>query len=928
MTNLPAQPTPFIGRRRELREIERLLADPACRLLTLLGPGGVGKTRLALKAAETHANRFRDGAFFVPLQGIQNANDWVSAVSDALAITFHGPEEPEVQLIERLRERALLLILDNMEHLLIEPGAERITRPLSNLVRTAEGVKVIVTSRQELHLQEEWVLPVGGLSFAPDGEAIALFLARARQARATFSPEEERADLERICAMVEGYPLALELAAAWTSALSCRDIADEIERDLGFLASRQRNVPQRHMSMQAVFGQSWSRLDEEERRVLRQLSVFPGGCGFDAARQVAAAGPHVLAALTSASLLRHTTAGRYELHELLRQYAAERLAASPEEREMTLNRHATYYLALLPAQLAAMQGSRQKEAADTLSADFLNILAGWRRAIAFEDTSGLLAAAEPLAHYCELTGRFRDGLGMFELALTRAGPGSSDRDRADLDDERAHFVAQMQTGKGMCLLRLGRFAEAEAVLEEAVSSLRTCGADAVKALAFALHWQGHAAFFQGRYETGKRIWLESLDRHQALEDTWGTGATSYMLANAHIYQGALDEGETYLALSEESLSAVGDRRLLAFCLTGRGYIAYQRGEYARAERAWLETLSIRRALQDPWSIGYSTRDLGYAAIAQGDLPRAKAYLAESLALFEEIGAHGNSVFPLDALGVVARIEGDYAQATALHRRALAISEEIRERRGQALCLYNLGYLAALQDDPAGAEELLRTALQIYADIGHRIGVGDASGRLGSVIGRDRDRLGEAAAHFSRALDSAGEIGADPLALDVLLGMAAVLGATHPRDEQEALRRSFLGLVAAHPASTHEMKRAAERLLGEASELAATAGQAELADAVTAARQQLEAWQAGAVDSRSTIAEGQDSSLPDWLEPLTDRETEVLQLIEQGLSNREIAEQLVLTVGTVKWYTSQIYGKLGAQNRSEAAHIARQFGLLS
>ena len=330
--NLPAQATSFVGRQEELGEIAGLLADPRCRLLVLVGPGGIGKTRLAIEAAAALLGDFADGVYFVPLQSVAAPEFIGPAVAQAIGFSFYGSDDPREQLFDYLRDRRMLLVVDNVEHLL--PGGEL----LAELLARAPHVKLLVTSREVLGLREEWVRPVRGLAFppgegaAPAGSysAVQLFAERARQVNASFSLEREAGCAAEISRLVEGMPLAIELAAAWLRALPCAEVAREIQGSLDFLTTTLRNVPERHRNVRAVFEQTWNRLPAAEQEVFRRLSVFRGGLTREAAGAVAGADLPTLQSLVDRALLSVSPAGRYEIHELLRQFAAERLAAEPE----------------------------------------------------------------------------------------------------------------------------------------------------------------------------------------------------------------------------------------------------------------------------------------------------------------------------------------------------------------------------------------------------------------------------------------------------------------------------------------------------------------------------------------------------------------------------------------------------------------------
>jgi predicted ATPase len=380
--HLPAEPTSFVGREKELAELLRLLTNPNCRLLTLVGPGGIGKTRLAIQAARAFQQETAQAVYFVPLQSVSSGEGLISAVVDALKFPLSGQAAPQLQLLHYLRDKTLLLILDNFEQFLGAGGALF----LPDLLEAAPSVKLLVTSREVLNLQEEWLYPVQALPYPGDVDqtdditdysAIQLFVERAQRVRRDFSLVEEQTSVSRICRLVEGMPLAIELAASWTKTMPCALIAAEIERSLNFLTSKLRNLPEQHRSMRAVFDHSWALLSPEEQRVFKRLSIFRGGFRREAAEQVAGASLLNLSALVDKSLLRWDPDGRYQIHELLRQYAEEHLHDALEELADIHYLHCAYYANFLESRWAGILAGKQREVRAEITADLDNIRAAW-----------------------------------------------------------------------------------------------------------------------------------------------------------------------------------------------------------------------------------------------------------------------------------------------------------------------------------------------------------------------------------------------------------------------------------------------------------------------------------------------------------------------------------------------------------------------
>lgn len=627
--NLPQQPTSFVKREQELAEIRQLLLDePGCRMVTLVGPGGIGKTRLALAVAADVVGAFPQGVCFVPLIPVSRAEFIIPAMADALDFKFSGGRDPKTQLLNYLRGQKLLLVLDNFEHLLPPknepgnpaPGAVAIENGadlLSEILTAAPEVTLLVTSRQRLKLQEEWSYEVPGLDFptatAQTAEvlktsevlaaysAIHLFVQRARRAKAGFNlTPEDMPDVVRICQLVEGMPLALELAAPWIRLMTCREIADEIEHNLDFLATTMRNVPDRHRSLRAVLEQTWRRLPAAEQTILSKLAVFQGGCLRQAAEQVAGASLPVLASLVDGALLRRTHNGRYELHELIRQFAMEQLQTTPAEYERIRDRHAGFFASFLQHREVDLKGRRQGESLAEIAADLDNIRTGWQWLVQRRNVEGIRQSLESLFLFYEIRGLAQEG----EAAFRHAAAAFNQATTTPPDTAQTILLAQLLGRQGNLAIRLGRYDEGLELMRQGVSLLRRVEAEAGGELARALCYLGQESYFQGDYRQSQQLLQESLQLATGAGDLWLQGVIWQCLGQTAEFQGDYTEAGSYFQKSLAVFEKLGERRAKSFAQNNWGRVAYALGEYARAEQLINAALQVREALQDKVGIAY------------------------------------------------------------------------------------------------------------------------------------------------------------------------------------------------------------------------------------------------------------------------------------------------------------------------------------
>jgi len=704
LRNLPAPRTSFVGRADELASIDRMLDESDCRLLTLVGPGGVGKTRLALEAAARRIDRYQHGVHFVPLVGVPAPDLLAPAVAESLQFqvdSAHSALPARDQLVDYLRERTTLLVLDNFEHLLDARDL------LTEVIEQAPQVEVLTTSRERLQVQSEWVLDLEGLEVgngnghARESGAVRLFVDRARQVDSGYTlSDEESPHVERVCRLVHGMPLGIELAAAWASTLPCSEIADEIERNLGFLETTMQDIPQRHRSLRATFDQSWRLLLDDERRVFSQLAVFRGSFARDAAAAVAGAGLSELHGLVSKSLVRRAELGRFELHELLRQYAAERLAAEQAELAEARERHARFYLGMIAARAEALLGEHMMEARDELRVEVDNLRAAAEWAITQwneDDARAVLSSLQVFfwAH------SWHEGSETFaQLAdLPESSPGgpldvgeASDVLLSALAyqtylgsalgyDEKLDAIARaclpVLRGRGLtrelgvCLLALGTndcyrdvYAESAANLEEAVDVARSVADHLV--VAASLSWLGFV-----------RLLLEDLG-------------------------GAREAFEECHAVSAE----LGGPLMLGFALSKLGLLADAEGDYAKAIDLHLEARDVFAGLGDQGGAGYTLSRASMSAYCLRDYEQAMQHALAGFEGFERANHRWGMTAALCRLGFAAAALGRFDEAREHLRRALELAREMQATSLLLHALSGVGVLLAREGEDRDAAEVL------------------------------------------------------------------------------------------------------------------------------------------------------------------------------------------------------------------------------
>ncbi len=815
---LPVQITGFVGREIELAEICRLLeTEPNCRLLTLIGLGGMGKTRLAVEAAARLRSAFSDGIYFIPLVSLGRAEEVVPAIIQALDLVVFGSADLKTQLLKYLEDRQLLLVLDNFEHLVNTAGF------LGEVLARAAQVKLLVTSRERLNLQSEWLFELSGMAIPSEQEipaltladldkfgATSLFLRRARQAQPNFRlNESDIPELVRICRLVGGMPLGLEIAAAWVRHMPLDEIAVRITADLDFLSTQLRDVPERHRSLRALFNQTWAQLDGQEQAILRKLAVFAGGFQFQAAEEVAEADPARLAVLADKALVGSAGAGRYAMHELIRQFALEKLQANVHERADTLLRHSRYFTQFLADRLGDLKSGRQQQALMEISRDLDNVRSAWRQAIERRDLHSLAQAVEPLWLFSEFRGRLHEGEDAFRTA--QAALAGETAAAGEQGGEREAVLAYLLAAQGYVTARRGDLDRGRAWLDQGIARMKQAGPNLGREIAAVERESALILGLQGDFRQAGNLARDVLERARLYDDRWSQAYCLMVMGEAAYFLGHVDDSLGYLAEARRLCTEIGDRRLMGTINLGLGMNAILLGDYSNAQQYMEEAVAISQEFNDLISRAYSGRELARLELLRGDYFHAERLLQESAAFFNEFGSAWEGADALGALGTAKRLQGDFPEAERWLQISLQAAQAIHHPQNLAMSQINLGLLAYDRGDYPQAEKYLSESLSAWESIEHAPETASVLRHLAQVCLAQGDaRKAEAAGYLARAFQIAARHRLAPVALDAFTWAAFLLAQAGDKEQVVEL----LALAERHPSSTYETRVRAERKLAE------------------------------------------------------------------------------------------------------------------
>lgn len=714
--NLPHQATHFIGRETEIAQLAGLLSQPECRLLNLVGPGGVGKTRLAIQVLRELQPAPPDGIFFVPLAVHQDPATLYKPIADAFNLEFNNPGDPAAQLIEYIQAKRMLLLLDNFEHLLDA------SHFLVELLEAAPGLRILLTSRQSTKLYLETPFEVKGLPYPldpgdPDFEAYAaiqLFIQNAQRVFPGFRlRQEDKPHILNICTQVAGLPLGIELASAWVRAISCAEIAGAIRNSIELLHSSNLDLPPRHRSLRAAFDHSWKLLSEEDRRTLAKLSIFSDGFSPHAAEQLANTTPHMLTNYVDKFLLTRQSADRYLMPDTLRAYVLRYLNNNHQDYEHVLNAHCDYYLTYLYEMFYLIAGESGASVLKKLWLDVNNIRHALFRAIDLQNWPLLLQSINPIMLIFEIHGRFREGYEYAHAIMQRI----SDHIETEYPDIYYAFLGWL----GSFNFRAGSTLEGLEQMKARLEYARQHGDIMNTFLTLTMLADAHRRL--GELPTAFQEINQSLGIMESLpasNDNMFLGIHGHalaILASIQADQGQIQAAHQAIArcqaVMERSKTFYNRIRLLD---AQSRLVTYER-KYTEAIKLRLEALAIAEDYNDRRNIVGIMNNLGASYIHLEDYQHAWNYLSQADQLCDEIGNHQVSAALNKNLGYLTlHFKRDPAAALSYYEKSLSRYREVVDIRGifSTLCDTSRAYLMVGKISTAHA--CIIEALQLGIDL--------------------------------------------------------------------------------------------------------------------------------------------------------------------------------------------------------------------
>ncbi|MEZ4589874.1 MAG: tetratricopeptide repeat protein [Chloroflexota bacterium] len=701
--NLPVAHDQFFGRKAAQEAIHTRLDQPWCRLVTITGQGGMGKTRLATTIAHSRLSQYPDGVWLVALENIDEEDEDVAEaiaveIATILDMRLTGSATPLEQLLDHLRHKQMLLVLDNFEHLL--DGVPLVL----DIVQHCDKVQLIVTSREALRLRAEWAIALTGLGYPSSGsdemqsDAVALFVARQAQQRRGQLAAAEVTAVRQICHLVEGHPLAIELAAALTRHATCQAVADSLREGFDTLATSLRDVPQRHRSLQIVFEMSWQALTPALQQHLAQISIFRGGFDETAVSHITHATPHQLADLGDKSLLTyHPENGRYTLHPVIRAYAAAKRAPN----DATPHNHARYFLTLLAQHTEPLQKEAPQESMHLLEPDIDNIRRAWQTGLSAQNSDLLLNALTALSIYFQLRGLAHEGEAVMHSTLSTA---------TEWGDECAPLIIRAGLERARFQNRLGQYRPAIQTIQSTLKLAEQCDDRWAEGMGHV--WWGESLWRLGKYDTAKQKLNHALNMGQTLNATQIIGWYHHQLGIIHDIQGRYDMAQVHLEKACAIWEELDNTNALSVSLNSIGLVFYHKGDLLAAQQAFEQTLSLCNQVENRHLQTILFSNLSIIATELNDFMGAQYYLKLSLEFATNSGDLSLLADSHINLGRNYILQGEFNLAVNDLEKGLHLANLIGNRRAMAIAALYLAETSRNQKKSEKAFTLYEQAIDI------------------------------------------------------------------------------------------------------------------------------------------------------------------------------------------------------------------------
>jgi predicted ATPase len=807
--NLPAQTTPFMGRNDSLKDLSDLLAERDTRMITLLGPGGFGKTRLALQVAANLVDRY-EGVYWVPLAPLTSEDRLTVALSDSLGLVFYKGEDPFQKVLESLQGRRTLLMFDNFEHL--TGGRDYVKRILEST-----PAQIVVTSREALRIPQEKVVEISGLKYPERADdpmfeefgASQLFITGlARAGRTEPLDVSEKAAFVDLCKQLHGMPLGIEMSASLAINHPLSEIVRQLRERIDYLAVSLPHLPDRQKSTRAVFEYSWNLLDEGLRKTLGRLSIIRGAFDDEVARQVARCDQDEIQQLQDRSLVVALTDGRKELHETVRYYAKEHLYEDSVDRKRTLEACAKFYLTFMRDSLARFEGRDQRKYLEAAAERHENVQSAFLWAVENAKWDWAAETLEAYALFFDRLAKFQEGHAFFgrllknmdeatdvpkkdaSAALFRANllswraslgvrMGLAEGSEADLEECLMIFKGKASDRRrAQTLLVLGQVLEARGKKAESIDRLSHSLAqfEACKDLngaAYARNRLGQGLLQWGQISPAATLIREALTHYEKSDNPSGMAWSHMLLGQAAMQESKFDEAKDHYREGLEGYLTVGNRDGVGWAMIMMGQVAKYRGDYAGAGQMFLEALTIANEISNHAAQAWTHLNLAETEWVLGRPENAELHANQCLEIYERLGDRTGLAAALQRKAHLALWRGDSNEAERLFLEAEGEIKTTTDPLVQAWHLYHMGRVAQQRGNSKEAETFVLDALERFKKVRQRFGLG-WSYHLAAELALHAGKIPPAKEFLRESLALAKELRLPPILLEDWLVWAGIL----------------------------------------------------------------------------------------------------------------------------------------------------------